>query len=129
MSAVTIAFWCVLAAGILPLPTVALAKWGRRDYNNSEPRAWLERLQGMRRRADYAHRNHFEAFPFFAAGVIIATLAHAPQDRIDALAMGFIGLRVIYTGLYVGDVPSLRSACWLLAYLCVVAQFWIAARA
>ena len=125
----TIAFWCVLVAGLLPMLTIAVAKWGRRDFDNAEPRAWLDRQQGIRRRADYAHRNHFEAFPFFAAAVVIATLAHAPQARIDSLAMAFIGLRVVYTGLYLGNAPSLRSISWALAYFCVIGLFAVAALA
>lgn len=60
----TIAYWCVLVAGLMAPFTVAIAKWGRRDFDNSEPRAWLDKQSGLRRRADFAHRNHFEAFPF-----------------------------------------------------------------
>jgi uncharacterized MAPEG superfamily protein len=124
----TFAFWCVLCAGLLPVLTVAVAKGGMRSADNAAPRAWLERQQGMRQRADYAHRNHFEAFPFFAAAVLVAALAHAPQGRVDMLAGAFIGLRLIYTGLYLGNLPSLRSAAWTLAYLCILAIFVVAAR-
>jgi uncharacterized MAPEG superfamily protein len=122
----TFAFWCVLCAGVLPVLTVAAAKAGVRDFDNAAPRAWLDRQQGFRQRADYAHRNHFEAFPFFAAAVVIAALAHAPQGRVDMLAGAFIVLRLIYTGLYFGNLPSLRSAAWTLAYLCVLAIFVVA---
>ena len=55
-----LAYWCILIAGVMPVCTVAFSKAGVRDYDNAEPRAWLERQQGARRRADYAHRNHFE---------------------------------------------------------------------
>lgn len=123
----TFAFWCIMGAGILPILTVACAKWGARGFDNAAPRAWLERQQGLRQRADYAHRNHFEAFPFFAAAVLVAALAHAPQGRVDALAGAFIVLRLIYTGLYLGNLPTLRSTAWTLAYLCVLAIFVVAA--
>lgn len=122
-----IAYWCILIAGILPSATVAIAKWGKRDFDNSEPRRWLEKQQGIRRRADSAHRNHFEAFPFFAAGVLVAQLCNVSQHSIDLLAAGFIVLRVIYTGLYLVDRASLRSISWLLGYLCVIALFLLAA--
>ncbi len=70
--------------------TVAIAKaGGRGGFDNHDPRGWLEKQSGRARRADLAHRNHFEAFPFFAAGVLIATHMSAPQARIDELAMVF----------------------------------------
>ena len=81
----TFANWMVLAAVLLPYLTVVLAKWTR-GIDNHAPRRSMEALTGWRRRADWAHRNHFEAFPAFAAAVIIAELAHGPQHRIDTLA-------------------------------------------
>lgn len=74
-----IAFWCVLLAGILPLATVAIAKASGPGYDNHDPRSWLEQQSGRARRADMAHRNHFEAFPFFAAAVLAASHLQAPQ--------------------------------------------------
>lgn len=118
-----LAYWCVLIAGILPTATVAIAKWGKRDFDNSAPRQWLERQDGFRRRADSAHRNHFEAFPFFAVGVLVAQQLQGPQERIDALAIAFIASRVIYTILYLADRSTLRSLCWLTGYLIVISLF------
>jgi uncharacterized MAPEG superfamily protein len=122
----TIAYWCVLIAGLMPLFTVVFAKRGRPDFDNSEPRAWLEKQSGLRRRADYAHRNHFEAFPFFAAGVIIAQQVHAPQNMLNLLAVLFIVARVVYTVLYLTDRPSLRSAVWTIAFLSAIGLFVLA---
>ncbi|AEK60966.1 MAPEG family protein [Collimonas fungivorans] len=122
----TIAYWCVLIAGLMPLFTVVFAKRGRPDFDNSEPRAWLEKQSGLRRRADYAHRNHFEAFPFFAAGVIIAQQVHAPQNMLNLLAALFIVARVVYTILYLTDRPSLRSAAWSIAFLSAIGLFVLA---
>ena len=121
-----IAYWCILLAGLLPIGTVAIAKWGKRDFDNSEPRAWMERLTGLRRRADYAHRNHFEAFPFFAAAVLVAQQIGVAQTRIDTLAVAFIVARLIYTVLYLRDLSSLRSFAWMIGYGCVVALFILA---
>ncbi|MNR99665.1 MAPEG family protein [compost metagenome] len=118
-----LSYWCILIAGILPVATVAIAKWGRRDFDNSEPRRWLEQQDGLRRRADSAHRNHFEAFPFFAAGVLVAQQLEAAQDSINMLAAAFIVVRLLYTLLYLTDRPSLRSMVWLAGYLIVVGLF------
>lgn len=122
----TIAYWCVLIAGLMPLFTVAIAKRGRPDFDNAEPRAWLDKQSGLRRRADYAHRNHFEAFPFFAAGVIIAQQVHAAQNMLNLLALVFIAARIAYTVLYLADRPSLRSAVWGVAFLAAIGLFVLA---
>ena len=122
-----ISYWCILLAGLLPILTVSLAKNGKADFDNHAPRAWMEGLTGMRRRADYAHRNHFEAFPFFAAAVLVAQQAGVEQGRIDALAMAFILIRILYTVLYLRDLPSLRSLSWIAGYACVLALFAVTA--
>ncbi|NQE49362.1 MAPEG family protein [Herbaspirillum rubrisubalbicans] len=125
----TLADWCILIAGLMPVLTIAVAKYGRRDFDNAEPRAWLDQQTGLRRRADYAHRNHFEAFPFFAAAVLVAQQVSAPQEQIDIAALVFIVARIFYTALYLTDKPSARSAVWIVGYLSVIALFVIAARA
>ncbi|RQO33871.1 hypothetical protein DBR37_12100 [Herminiimonas sp. KBW02] len=122
-----LSYWCVLIAGILPVATIAIAKWGRRDFDNSEPRRWLEKQEGLRRRADSAHRNHFEAFPFFAAGVLVAQQLNADQDSINMLAVVFIAARLVYTLLYLTDRPTLRSLTWVIGYLAVIGLFLLPA--
>ena len=123
----TLAYWCVLIAGLLPYMTIAVAKWGKRDYDNSEPRAWLDKQSGFSRRADYAHRNHFEALPFFAAAVIIAHQVHAAQTTLNTLALVFIAARLLYTFCYLANKPSLRSMAWVIGYVAVIALFVLAA--
>ena len=122
-----LSYWCVLIAGILPVVTVAVAKWGRRDFDNAEPRQWMEKLQGLRRRADNAHRNHFEAFPFFAAGVLVAQQLNADQDSINMLAVTFIAARIVYTLLYLANRPTMRSITWVIGYIAVIGLFLLPA--
>ena len=116
------AFWMILVAAMLPYVTTALAKSGG-GYDNRSPRDWVGTLEGWRRRADAAHRNHFEAFPIFAAAVLVATLAHAPQGRVDLLAGAFVALRVVYTGMYVADWAAMRSLIWAAGLLCILGLF------
>jgi uncharacterized MAPEG superfamily protein len=122
----TTAYWCILAAALLPYFTVAPAK-ARRDFNNNAPREWEGRLDGWRARLYWAHLNGFEAFPPFAAAVIVAHLAHAPQARIDALAVVFVAARVAYGACYYADRASLRSVVWSIGFLCVAGLFAVAA--
>ncbi|MBV9825267.1 MAG: MAPEG family protein [Alphaproteobacteria bacterium] len=115
------AYWMLLLAVLLPYVTVGLAKSG--GFDNRAPRSSLDSLSGWRRRADWAHRNHFEAFPAFAAAVLVAEMTHAPQTRIDLLAGIFVLLRLVYTGLYIADLATLRSIVWGLGMITVVSLF------
>jgi uncharacterized MAPEG superfamily protein len=122
----TTAYWCVLAAALIPYFTVGIAK-SKGDFDNAAPRDWLARQEGFRKRALWAHQNAFEAFPPFAAAVIIAQLAHAPQGWIDLLAVLFIVARIAYSVLYILDKPTMRSIVWTLGLGCVVGLFVVAA--
>jgi len=115
----TFAYWMLIAAAMMPYLTIALAK-SAGGIDNRAPRPSLESLSGWRQRADWAHRNHFEAFPIFAAATFVAELTPAPQTRIDQLAGIFVLLRVIYTALYVADQATLRSIVWSLGLIAVL---------
>ena len=113
---------CVLIAALLPYITVAMAKM-QPGFDNKAPRPWLEHLAGWRKRAYWAHQNSFEAFPPFAAGVIIAHLAQVPQGRIELLAIGFVVARIAYVAAYIADTAALRSVIWFIGVLCVLGLF------
>lgn len=122
----TTAYWMILVAGFLPYwPTIA-SKW-RRSYDNAAPRAGVDRLPPRQQRAYWAQLNAFEAFPLFAAAVIIAHLAGARQATVDTLAMAFVGFRVAYTLAYLYDRPLLRSLLWCGGIICVIGLFVAAA--
>lgn len=118
----TFALWMVLVAGLLPYVTVAFAKAGG-GYDNAQPRQWTEGLQGRQQRLEWAHRNHFEAFPFFAAAVLVSHLAGAPGAVANTLAGVFVVLRVAYTWAYAVGRPGLRSVLWFGALACVLGLF------
>ena len=119
----TIAYWCVLIAALLPFAATVVAKVGGERYSNRYPRAWLESQQGFRARANAAQSNSFEAFPFFAAAVIIAHLMQAPQARIDLLALIFVAARIAYLVCYVADWHWVRSAVWFVGFVSCIAIF------
>ena len=118
----TTAFWCVLVAGLLPYVATITAKAGSR-FDNRNPRDWLAKQEGYRRRANAAQSNSFEAFPLFAAAVLVAFAVHAPQNKVDLLAVGFIAARVAYLLCYVADWAVLRSVAWLAGIVCAVMIF------
>lgn len=124
----TTAYLCVLIAAFMPLIWVGVAKApSGLKYDNSAPRAFAEKLSGYRQRAYWAHLNSFEAFPPFAAAVVIAHQLHFAQGRLDQLAMGFIAFRLVYGVLYIADRSTLRSVAWFGAVCCWVAMFFIGA--
>ena len=120
-----IAYWCVLIAGIFPYIFTILAKARGKDFDNRAVRDYLNNLSGWRKRANWVQLNSFEAFPFFAAGVIIATFNHAPSNKIDTLAMSFILFRIVYSVLYLKNIASLRTIIWTCGFACVIALFCI----
>jgi len=117
----TIAFACVLFMGLLPYVAAGIAKKGFDDYDNGQPRAWLAKQTGFRARANAAQANLFESLPFFFAA---ASLMHAPQGRLDFLALGFVAFRIAYLVCYVANWPTARSIFWLCGIASVVAIFF-----
>jgi uncharacterized MAPEG superfamily protein len=118
----TTAYWCVLVAGLLPYLATVTAKAGAR-FDNRHPREWLARQTGWRARANAAQLNGFEAFPLFAAAVLVAHQVGAPQGRVDMLALTFVAARLAYLACYLADVHWLRSVAWFVGIGSAVAIF------
>jgi uncharacterized MAPEG superfamily protein len=118
----SLAYWILLVSFFLPFVCAGIAKAGRKDYDNADPREWEKRLEGHRRRAVAAMNNTFEALPFFAAAVLVAHQLGAPQGRLDQLAVAWLALRLVYVALYVTDRASARSLVWTGA---VIVNVWI----
>jgi uncharacterized MAPEG superfamily protein len=121
----TIADLCLLAAFVLTHLSVMPAKLdGRREYDNANPRNPGFYMSGLRARAQSAHQNGFEAFPFFAASVILAEMRAVPQGTIDVMAVVFILVRIVYLLMYLANRPSARSAVWAIGLLWNLAIFF-----
>ncbi|MEN9995861.1 MAG: hypothetical protein RL462_637 [Pseudomonadota bacterium] len=111
----------VLLAGVMPWICVGIAKAGKRNYDNHNPRQWLAQQTGYRARANAAQANCFEAFPLFAAGILLALYAEVPSEQVDLYAGIFIAARVAYIAFYLSDKDKLRSLAWLVGVGCSVA--------
>ena len=111
----------------MPLVAVAVAKIGDRGYDNNNPRDWLAKREGRAKRAHAAHLNSFEAFPLFAAGVLVAAILKAPQAPVDMAALVFIGARLAYIWCYVTDHATMRSLVWFVGMGASVALYMLAA--
>lgn len=123
----TTPFLCVLIAYLLiyvPKLPLALAQSRQPEgYDNKHPRRQQASLEGFGARAVAAHQNGFEAFPGFAAAVILDHLAGSPDHRTNILCIAFVVARALYIGAYLANQDYLRSAIWTLGFLCTIALF------
>jgi len=120
-----IAYWCVLIAILIPYALVLTARFpGTTLESNLIPRISAESISGYQQRLYWAHLNGLEAIPSFAAAVIIAHMANAPQETINTLAMSFIGFRAAHAIAYVSNLGVLRSVMWAGGMVCVVGLFF-----
>lgn len=125
----TIANTAVLIAALMPVITMGLAKAstaGKKrsqgGYDNNDPRGWAAKQEGWKARAAAAQNNGFEALPLFVFGVLVAQAAGLDQARTDQLALAFIGLRVVYTALYLANIGALRTLVWTAALAANIAM-------
>jgi len=130
----TIPFWCVLAAVLLPYVWFAYAaplrlKQFGKDFDPHAPRAQDPELKGLASRAQGAHVNALEALAYFVPAVLVAHLAHADAEWSGRLAIAFVVLRVVHGFAYIGDKPPVRTASFAFGYLCCLGLFVLAARA
>lgn len=127
----TVAYWCVLIAIVLPYVSTVWAKasaGGFSPHHNRDPRAFLATVQGVARRANNAQQNGFEIAPAFAAAVIIAHLVGVvEQGLLDQLAIAFVLSRVLYTVCYVADWSLVRSLVWFVGLGIIVSLFLLSA--
>ena len=115
----TIAFWCVLVAALLPYAPFSLIK----GLDPKNPRTRVKDLTGLSARTYSAHLNAFEAFPPFAAAVIISYLRLGANGWTDVLAVAFIVARVAHMGFYLADRQPPRSAAFSIGLLIVIVMF------
>lgn len=128
----TLAYWCVLISLFMPIVWVGFAKAGGGakggGYDNAAPRAYLGRLEGWPARANWAQQNALEAFPPFAAGVIIAhQVGELTQPTIDLLALTFVVARIIYGVCYMLNLATLRSVVWFVGLVATALLFVLSA--
>ena len=116
----TIAFWCILVAGLLPYAVFSLSA---AKLDPKLPRNAARHLEGLPARAYAAHQNHFEAFPFFAAAVIVAHLVEGASSTVNWLALAFIAVRIGHSAAYLADIQPVRSACFTIGLILTLAIF------
>ena len=124
----TAAEWCVFAALMLYLLTIAPIKWiGWRRFDNARPRDGGFYQDPIASRALGAHQNGIEAFPFFAVAVLLAEFRGGPQRLVNELAILFLIVRIAFVFTYLGNRPTLRSILWGIGLAINIAIFFLPA--
>jgi uncharacterized MAPEG superfamily protein len=118
----TIAHWMILVAGFMPYAIVFVAK-ATRTYDNADPRNPGNFATPLRKAAYDAHQNAFEAFPFFAGAVLLATVRAADASFVDDAAMLWLVARLTYVWMYFTGRSTLRTIFWWLASLAAIAIY------
>ena len=123
----TIAYACILVAALLPYLWVSIAKASGTRYDNRDPRAWLAKQDGGRaRRGNNAQLNAFEAFPAFAASVLMAQLAQADVRHVTWLALAFVAFRILHGVFYLANNHKARSLAWFGGFATMLALMGLA---
>ena len=107
--------WLFIAAAALPLLSTIIAKAGGKGFSNTDPRAWLNRQQGYRARANAAQQNLFEGLPLFYTAVLFALYNQIDLAILRNLMALWIVARMAYVACYLADKAALRSLVWFLA--------------
>ena len=116
----TIAFWCVFVAALLPYVPFGFAST---KLDPHAPRLGAPALQGLAARAYGAHLNGFEAFPFFAAAVIVSHVVEGANATVGWLAVAFVLARLAHMAFYLVDRQPLRSAFFFVAMALTIVIF------
>ncbi|PIT14447.1 MAPEG family protein [Snodgrassella alvi] len=122
----TLAYWCVLIAMLLPWIAASYAKksGGFSTDDNHQPREFLAKAGGKAARANAAQQNGYEIFAPFAAAVIIAhATENAAQFTINFWSVLFILSRLGYFYCYINDKSFARSCIWGFGVLCIIALY------
>ena len=128
----TIPFWCLFIAAVLPSAWFSLAaplrarQFGK-DFDNHTPRSQEPKLQALASRAHGVHMNSMEALTYFAPAVLVAHLTHADASWSARLCVAFIALRLLHGAMYLADRPPLRTTFFSLALCCAFGLFVLAA--
>ncbi len=109
-----VALYVAVAYGLVYAPkyVVTLALMYAKEYDNRHPRDQQARLEGWKKRGVAAHQNGFESFVGFAAGAILAHLAHVDPFWINTLSITYLVSRSIYPIVYIAGLSWVRSTIW-----------------
>ena len=95
----------------------------RVGYDLAAPRAMFDRLPAYAQRATWAHQNSFETFLPFTAAAFMAYVTEVSSSTTTSAALVFLVARFLYSVCYIGNLPLLRSASFVVGSLATLLLF------
>jgi uncharacterized MAPEG superfamily protein len=127
----TIPLWSLPIASFLPYLWFGIASNLRKqefgELDNRHPRLQEAKQTDRGARAMGASSNAFEALMLYVPAVLVAHVQAADSKLATLLAVVFLVSRVLHGVAYIGDKPSLRSACFGIGALCTFALYFVGA--
>ena len=125
----TTPFWCLFIGCVIPFPLAATAGYFKTrqfgSLDNKNPRVQTSALEGAGARAAAAQSNAWEALAIFAAAVLVNHANGGDPGTSAALAMAWVGARILHAIFYITDIDLARSGVFLVGLGCTVALFFV----
>jgi uncharacterized MAPEG superfamily protein len=129
----TIPFWCLLIAVLIPYVLAFTAAYFKGKQfgavDNNQPRVQGAALTGTGARVWAAQQNAWEALAVFTAAVLVAHFAGADPGRSAHAAEFFIVARHLHALGYAADNATFRALTFMVAFGASLWLFWLAATA
>ncbi len=97
-------------------------------YDQSAPRAMLDKLPPYAQRATWAHENAFESMILFAPAALMAYITQQQSPVALGAAVVYLVARTLYPVFYIANVPALRSLMFGLANLGTITLYFLSCR-
>lgn len=115
--------WSLCLAGAVVILSIVPLGAARSQANFqiadlAAPRAMFDRLPAWGKRASWCHQNCWEAFTLHAPATLLCLVAGVNNPLALAAAWIHPALRLVYVGVYVGNIPPVRGLCWAGGMLC-----------
>eukprot|EP00030_Apusomonadida_sp_AF-17_P006797 a687270_48.p3 GENE.a687270_48~~a687270_48.p3 ORF type:complete len:153 (-),score=48.47 a687270_48:155-580(-) len=113
--------WWWLALVFVRIGQAQYAKQTNGAYDNKDPRAQQQQLQGLARRAVNTMNNHAEGFGFFAAAAILNIAVRGPHNGSKTaaiFAIVHVAARLGHAIAYLANQDAIRSLMFFGGVIC-----------
>lgn len=83
-------------------------------------------LEGMLGRADRALNNSITALALFAPPILVLALRDSFTGQSLLAAQVFLLARIVYVPAYIFGIRGIRTAVWLVGFLCTILLYFLA---
>ena len=119
LSVSVILLYSIVGAVFLVYAPFLVVGWGRLQtgYDQSAPRAMLDKLPAYAQRATWAHQNSFEALSIYGLAALMAYATGVDSEWAKIAAIAFLVARLLYSVFYILNIPIGRSLMFAIGSL------------